>query len=191
MTTNYNSSQQTTGRRQVYAALLQTPQWKQKRKQVIMKDKFRCQKCACMETISIDNVPFTNPQLIGTYGEELHIFDMERKDFPITFHVHHPYYVLERNPWEYNTQELQTLCHDCHHLAHKNDTIYVFKTEADKSHVQVSDYILCNRCDGEGYLDRYHYHENGVCFKCDGACFLDAEGNPMEFNTRNKWELRS
>jgi hypothetical protein len=189
MTTNYNASQHTTGRRQAYTALLQSPQWKLKRKQVIMKDKFRCQKCACMETITIDNVPFANPQLVGTYAEEMHIFGMERKDNPVTFHVHHPYYVLERNPWEYTTHELQTLCHDCHRLAHKNDTIYVFVTEVDKQNGHISDYTICNRCDGEGYFHKYNHVQHGICFKCYGARFLDGKDIPMDFNPKNKWEL--
>ncbi len=189
MTTNHNYSKKT-GNRQMYASLLQTTQWRLKRKQVIMKDRFRCQKCVCMETISIDNIPFTNPQLVGTYAEEMHIFEMEIKDFPVTFHVHHPYYVLERNPWEYDTQELQTLCHDCHKKAHKSDRIYVFVTEVDKRNENISDFTLCNRCDGEDYLDQYHYHENGICFKCDGARFVNPDGSTININPNNKWELR-
>jgi len=33
-------------------------------------------------------------------------------------HVHHCYYVSEREPWEYGQRALKTLCDDCHELAH-------------------------------------------------------------------------
>lgn len=32
-----------------------------------------------------------------------------------TLHVHHAYYVSGRDPWEYPSETLSTLCKECHH----------------------------------------------------------------------------
>lgn len=36
------------------------------------------------------------------------------RDKKSTLHVHHLRYIKGRNPWEYETQELITLCETCH-----------------------------------------------------------------------------
>ena len=38
----------------------------------------------------------------------------------------------------------------------------------------------CSRCGGYGFLRGYEYIQNGVCFKCNGACVRDA-GSSYEF----------
>lgn len=35
-----------------------------------------------------------------------------------TLHVHHPFYDVEKMPWEYDVSELRVLCDDCHAKEH-------------------------------------------------------------------------
>lgn len=35
-------------------------------------------------------------------------------------HVHHNKYYWNRNPWDYDNEELMTLCNDCHKKTHRN-----------------------------------------------------------------------
>ena len=47
---------------------------------------------------------------------------MERDDFrcmcchgdDVTLNVHHTYYVFDKDPWDYPTETLWTICQDCH-----------------------------------------------------------------------------
>lgn len=45
--------------------------------------------------------------------------DCENTDSQL--HVHHPIYMKGRKIWEYEPQELQVLCENCHKKAHKID----------------------------------------------------------------------
>jgi hypothetical protein len=54
---------------------------------------------------------------------------MQRDDFKClscddstqTLNVHHAYYVTGRNPWDYPSWSLSTLCQDCHKDTHRKD----------------------------------------------------------------------
>ena len=81
-----------------------------------------------------------------------------------TLHVHHNYYVLGKSPWEYEDKSLCTLCNVCHHQFHNSNNVPVYTNER-----QLLDFaVLCTRCDGSGYIPKYYYYKNGVCFSCAG-----------------------
>jgi hypothetical protein len=43
--------------------------------------------------------------------------------------VHHLYYIIGLNPWDYPNNALITLCVDCHVIEHKNNTIPILKNK--------------------------------------------------------------
>lgn len=67
-------------------------------------------------------------------------------------------------PWEYQDSDLITLCNLCHQELHKTETIPIFNTQGQR----IDNAEICDRCNGSGYLDQYHYVEGGICFKCNG-----------------------
>lgn len=42
-----------------------------------------------------------------------------------TLHVHHPFYVSGRKPWEYLPQCTSVFCEECHSIKHERDTDYL------------------------------------------------------------------
>jgi hypothetical protein len=83
-------------------------------------------------------------------------------------HIHHKYYTLNKNPWEYPNEALQTLCWKCHEELHKNSTVPVYN-----SHFELIDnYEACQRCHGAGYFPQFSHVQAGICFQCNGNRFL-------------------
>lgn len=71
-----------------YAALLNRPEWKRKREEILIRDNYTCSSC----------------------GDD--------KDSGVKLHVHHLYYVGNATPWDYPDKALTTLCAGCHKDAH-------------------------------------------------------------------------
>lgn len=36
------------------------------------------------------------------------------------------------------------------------------------------DYVQCPRCSGQGRIQAYHYHADGICFECGGTSLIRA-----------------
>jgi 5-methylcytosine-specific restriction endonuclease McrA len=83
-----------------------------------------------------------------------------------SLHVHHKYYIKDHMPWEYNNDALVTLCPECHQKRHLQNKVPLFSK--DKQQTIIDNLVLCDRCNGTGYLPKYHYYFGGVCFKCNG-----------------------
>ncbi len=79
-------------------------------------------------------------------------------------HVHHTYYQVGLDPWEYPKNSLQALCWDCHEKLHENTYI----PHLDINGKEIGKLKNCRRCGGAGYLPEFFYHENGICFECNG-----------------------
>ena len=103
-----------------------------------------------------------------------HVFRFKFLNFS-TLHVHHKYYIEDRNPWEYDENALITLCSDCHSEIHKQETTPLLSVDGE---IIVSDLPVCDRCNGRGELPQYKYYMNGVCFKCRGAGVIFEDVNP-------------
>lgn len=104
----------------------------------------------------------------------------ERKDLinvPLTelkwifakdLHVHHTYYQIDKLPWQYPDESLQTLCRSCHEKVHDEELIPV----RDANGVKIGNYKPCTRCNGAGGFPEYKNVENGICFQCRGDKYL-------------------
>jgi len=89
------------------------------------------------------------------------------------YHIHHTYYLKDRLPWEYEDSALVTLCRTCHRNRHDKESIPVYiQIDKRKFEAPNSNYFYCHRCNNSGYLPRYHYYQNGICFSCYGN-FID------------------
>jgi len=88
----------------------------------------------------------------------------------IELHVHHHYYVKDRLPWEYPDLSLITLCNECHWELHKEHRIPFYKDELFN---ELQKLTVCPRCNGAGIFPEYHHVQNGVCFECNGAMYLE------------------
>ena len=95
-----------------YTALLQRPEWKAKRWQLLAKAGFQCQRICW------------SGDRCETMGENLE--------------VHHIRYISGRLPWQYPDSMLRVLCRDCHEIEqHETDKARVmekrerFKRETD------------------------------------------------------------
>lgn len=82
-------------------------------------------------------------------------------------HIHHKYYQINKNAWEYPDDALQTLCWECHENLHKNINIKVM----DENGVFIGERIVCDRCYGAGRFPEFGHVQGGICFKCNGARF--------------------
>jgi hypothetical protein len=169
-----------------YAQYLRTNELKTKRLEILDRDLFRCIKCNGFETKVIKtsiNTPFGNvedPNLEWSSPEIIIWTNLEGKEKfstitkPIgkpnksyNLHIHHKKYVINKLPWEYSNDDLETLCNHCHKKVHEEQDIFIYNEDGNI----ILDYNNCDRCNGTGYLAQYKYIQNGICFKCKGARF--------------------
>jgi 5-methylcytosine-specific restriction endonuclease McrA len=81
-----------------YLALLKNPEWFIKRKQILARDGNQCKNCGSKNNLV-------------AHHRQYH-FLSKKNDFKL--------------PWEYNNNELVTLCSNCHTEGHKKFKIPVF-----------------------------------------------------------------
>lgn len=155
-----------------YAELLNKPQWQKRRNEVLEKDGRKCTKCRSISTIKLWGQPVRGAQILGRTENNSFVIEPIFSKKHISLHVHHILYVIERNPWDYNNDELITLCFDCHMKEHEEVIIPVYLREVDLHIAASPNIISCPKCGGEGYLPEYHYFKAGVCFGCQGKCFV-------------------
>jgi hypothetical protein len=93
--------------------------------------------------------------------------------FIFGLHVHHTYYQDGLLPWDYPSESLKTFCYKCHETLHKNEQIPRY----DKSGRLIGNLTPCPRCIGAGWFPQYKHVENGICFYCQGARFVELINN--------------
>jgi hypothetical protein len=71
-----------------YSELLEDPRWQEKREEIIQRDNHKCMSCKNKDE---------DAKQLGNY-----------------LHVHHIVYKTGLKPWEYDNDDLITLCDDCH-----------------------------------------------------------------------------
>jgi hypothetical protein len=165
-----------------YQDLLMTFEWRNRRNEIIERDKKRCAKCHYSETYghkgletgifsyitddgTEEELTFTNKDGI-IITENIPSFIVTDK--PYFLHVHHKYYIFNQLPWEYNDSALITLCNWCHEEVHKNEKIILY---SDSLLQKFEDLIPCKRCNGTGWFPQYKHVQLGICFECSGARF--------------------
>ena len=124
-----------------YEELLNSAEWHQRRAQILDRDGYQCQHCAC------DGV-----------GADSRILQ-----------IHHRYYVLNWLPWAYPDDALVTLCKDCHTAVHQAGKVLVYEAIGGK--LARRNLTPCIRCLGAGFFPQWEHIEAGICFRCRGARF--------------------
>ncbi|RYE50447.1 MAG: hypothetical protein EOP48_19755 [Sphingobacteriales bacterium] len=166
-----------------YDVLLNTVEWREFRQQIIDRDDRKCMVCHSEQSEKVRGNYFrkmTDEEAAEYYKEEEYdlagdgsfIVKLKpaavtgvRTETPTILHVHHKYYIFGNTPWEYKHDALMTVCHDCHVKIHEEKKVpfYIDETQKETLHL-----TPCSRCKGTGFLSRYHYFQNGICFRCDG-----------------------
>lgn len=82
--------------------------------------------------------------------------------------IHHKSYIVYHKAWEYEDDNLITLCRACHEKEHAEHEMMLY----DENNRLLHKLDTCDRCGGTGYLPQYSYHESGICFKCGGSGVL-------------------
>ena len=97
---------------------------------------------------------------------------------PLVLQVHHKRYIVQHNAWDYEDNDLVTLCNECHSKVHKYLPTKVY-TLVDGIY-RVLNYTPCSRCNGTGYFPEYKNIQGGICFRCQGERF--EEFIPSKYN---------
>ena len=141
-----------------YFDLLQSEEWKTKRRSILNRDNHKCQKC----DISEEEI---TPRTLN--GIEVNVITKN------VLHIHHKYYKIFNYefvlPWNYDNDCYITLCKECHIKEHEENEIPIYIDE--KNTINLKNLTNCFRCNGSGYLPEFNYYLNGVCFRCGGTRF--------------------
>ncbi len=196
---NYNQLvKRKSGDKITYQELLITQEWQTKRKDIISRDCNKCQICNNEATESIKGKHYRklSEDEIKAYKGKNIIRETEIKrefeailnrkidgpfikcaipvsiltDRPIIPHVHHRYYIQGKLPWEYEPECFVTVCQDCHFNIHKEQDLPVYQDEERTIKLRLT---TCDRCYGAGIFPEYSHIQNGVCFLCNGAKYLE------------------
>ncbi len=81
-----------------YLEMLLTERWKQKREEILERDKHKCRNCGCGKNLEVHHRQY-------------------HKDIKTGF---------KREPWDYDNKYLILMCHECHEIGHKLYNIPVF-----------------------------------------------------------------
>lgn len=90
-------------------------------------------------------------------------------EHPLVLNVHHKRYIIGHKAWEYDDEDLVTLCNECHTKIHKAIGAPVYSDE--NGYMKEVHLTPCYRCGGTGYFPEYKHVENGICFRCRGVRF--------------------
>lgn len=88
---------------------------------------------------------------------------------PVSLNVHHKHYIIQHKAWEYDDDDLITLCKECHTKVHHAIGAPVYSQK--NGFMKEIHLTPCLRCGGTGYFPEYKHIEDGVCFRCRGARF--------------------
>jgi hypothetical protein len=153
-----------------YKQQLQTPEWKEKRREIYERDDYVCVDC-------------TNRGI-------------ECKRGTVRIHCHHKYYVKGMKPWEYPAHALVSLCDACHekrhrlltmtHDSHEDAEMWILFSEAEAALLEMLieeeeearrkriDRLERKGADWDGNGRFWSYvDKKGV------SRFFDEDGNPM------------
>jgi len=169
-----------------YTKLLSTNEWRLFRDAIVNRDNHTCRICNAIETERIGKFYIRKPT------EEENLTSIQKHSFlikdnsliapkyavktgiidnnPTILHAHHSYYIHNQLPWEYDKDSIITVCQNCHYNIHQTSIIPTYK---DISKTDTLKLTPCEKCYGTGYIEKYFYYENGVCFSCMGNRFIE------------------
>jgi len=166
-----------------YKILLSTLEWQELRYVILSRDGKACTVCMAEESFKIGNRYYRKPTN-EEIAENNKPYEMDLgdntlyikhapivglpTDTPTILHIHHKYYVYDNLPWDYPLEAFQVVCQTCHFKIHSEDRIPVYSnSNLDESYPLTP----CTRCHGSGFLQEFHYHREGICFRCEGRKF--------------------
>lgn len=82
-----------------YIEMLLTERWRRKREEILERDNRKCRNCGCGQNLEV-------------HHRQYHI-DIKSG--------------MKREPWDYDSKYLITMCGECHEAGHKQHNIPVFK----------------------------------------------------------------
>lgn len=172
----------------LYKDLLKTAEWAEKRQIILTRDLGVCQKCGkgpteseydqnlqCVLHYWLVFIPSTDEStsklIIGNQevevGNGVTAYDFSSK--PYHMEVHHRCYVRKRYPWQYDNDQLITLCNWCHWDLHQNEQVPLYLEDGKT----LCNSDPCQRCSGAGHLPQYSHVDGGTCFWCHGSGYQD------------------
>lgn len=182
-----------------YSEKLNTLEWRNIRNYIVSRDNYLCSNCGSSPTEYQNGKPVRkktkkevqeyknylgklwfnsvkeeykdeyNPKNPPWFLQQKIRVPLNIEENPIILHVHHKYYILNNLPWEYPKESLITLCHNCHQNIHDRIKTPVY---LDKSKTKEIETKICEKCNGSGYLPKFHYYESGICFSCHGNKYM-------------------
>ncbi len=169
-----------------YSQLLKTYEWKNFRDIIINRDNNQCQVCFKNGSIKYGKFYIRKPTeeekdlslarySMLTNGDDefkpkYSVITGVRDENPIILHVHHKHYFIDTLPWDYDINDLITVCHQCHQNIHQASIIPVYTNKLKSEIVKLTP---CERCFGTGFLNQFYYYENGICFNCNGNKYIE------------------
>ena len=82
-----------------YIEMLLTERWRRKREEILERDNRKCRNCGCGQNLEV-------------HHRQYHI-DLKSG--------------MKREPWDYDSKYLISMCGECHEAGHKQHNIPVFK----------------------------------------------------------------
>lgn len=165
-----------------YDILLKTSEWYNLRTKILERDNSICTVCNIEGSIKRGKVYLRKPtdeenaerekgewvDFMGN-GELSHLTYSKIygiiTDTPIILNVHHKYYIYLNKPWDYPMDAFVTVCASCHTKIHSNTDIKTYSNNTFENTIPLTP---CLKCNGTGFLNEYHYHHDGICFRCLG-----------------------
>ena len=154
-----------------YGLLLLTDEWNKKREEIIERDHHMCTRCGTTKSFYHQGKNIRGQKTVTKEEKEAGGWGMIEIEDTNNYNlqVHHKLYILNKLPWEYDNEQLVTLCNVCHGKVHEENTIPIYGEDG----VELKELTPCSRCNGMGRLPEYSHVQNGICFKCYGEKYIN------------------
>ena len=181
-----------------YADLLRTEEWREKRKEILKRDKNLCSDCFKLGSIikdkkayrkkTLEEIESDKIEMEKVYKEGLELF----MNFAKSMGFKEPYDLPKKPEIESWTLDFEpTFLHVHHNYYVRNRKPWEYENDALKTvchncHQKIhetteilvytdntltnreSNIVKCSKCNGSGFINEYHYYLDGICFKCNG-----------------------
>ena len=178
-----------------YQQLLHTIEWRKLRDVVLERDNHKCTVCSTTASSKhgkkhIKDLTKEEIELEKFLANVKNDYYTDENEFnlqpatkvgefinkPLHLHIHHTFYIITNLPWEYDIEDLVTMCEPCHFDYHKKNRVNYFK---DLSKSEIINLTPCTKCNASGHLAEYSHWQGGICFKCMGAKYIEFIGKGL------------
>ncbi len=166
-----------------FKTLLFFDEWEFKSDEILKKNKYCCPKCKAIWNPNRirqkceNGVCFSKIKDKWLNESEYKEWKNEMKNFPtVDVKVYPIYFQMNKLPWDYPDNALETMCDKCHFEKIKQNKIEI----RDENMNLVKKINICYKCNGTGFIEKYDYINSGKCFDCKGNGYDDLD---LEFNS--------